>query len=128
MQRGFLGGRSILANVLDVDFESMRISLKVKQGAIVLFDFAAAFPSISNTYMFTMLGNLGIPTKVINLIKALYSQVRCYMTLGGEKQEGFDQLVGIRQGCPLSPLIFAIVADVFLRRLHRLYPDDMLRA
>ena len=51
MQRGFLGGRSILANVLDVDFESMRISLKAKQSAMVLFDFAAAFPSKSHTYL-----------------------------------------------------------------------------
>jgi hypothetical protein len=31
---------------------------------------------------------------------------------------GFDLRAGVRQGCPLSPLLFAISVDVFLRRLQ----------
>ena len=47
-QRGFLPGRSLLSNVVDVDCEAMTVSLKYAGGAIVLFDFKAAFPSISH--------------------------------------------------------------------------------
>ena len=35
---------------------------------------------------------------------------------------------GIWQGCPLSPLLFAVVADLLLRKLARSFPDELLRA
>eukprot|EP00959_Pyramimonas_sp_CCMP1952_P052796 1103922-Pyramimonas_sp.AAC.1 len=34
----------------------------------------------------------------------------------------------MRQGCPLSPLIFSIVSDVLIRRVRRLVPAAVLRA
>ena len=38
MQRGFLHGRAMLRNVIDVDWAAQKISLVSKKGAIVLFD------------------------------------------------------------------------------------------
>jgi len=46
----------------------------------------------------------------------------------GSRFEGFEVTAGIRQGCPLFPLLFATVADVMLRRLARQFPGDMIRA
>jgi len=48
--------------------------------------------------------------------------------MGGEKFEGFDITAGIRQGCPLSPLLFAVVADLLLRRLKSKFPGSSRRA
>jgi hypothetical protein len=39
MQQGFLKGRSIISNLIDIDTDSMIISLRTEMGAIVLFDF-----------------------------------------------------------------------------------------
>ena len=37
MQRGFLMKRSLLANVIDIDFVSMRVSSKSDRGMLILF-------------------------------------------------------------------------------------------
>ena len=37
------------------------------------------------------------------------------------------QLVSGRS-CPLSPLLFAATVDILLRRLHRIFPDAVIRA
>ena len=124
LQRGFLRGRSMLQNVLDIDFESMRVSLKSDTGTIILFDFEAAFPSISQDYLLDMLCRLGLPDSVIRPIRALYHDCRCWVKTAGGIYDGFKMSSGVRQGCPLSPLLFVLVVDILLRKLGRILPSD----
>ena len=46
-QQGFLQGRSMIRNLVELDYFSMLSSLTSENGAAVLFDFRAAFPSAS---------------------------------------------------------------------------------
>jgi hypothetical protein len=48
MQRGFIAGRSMINNVVDIDFAAQKVSIQSKRGAILLLDFKAAFPSMSH--------------------------------------------------------------------------------
>ena len=50
-QRGFLKGRVMLHNVLDIDWAAMTVSMKAEHGALILFDFKAAFPSVSHPFL-----------------------------------------------------------------------------
>ena len=128
VQRVFLKGRSMLANVIDIDEASMTVSLKEKYGGLVLFDFKAAFPSLSHDYLFSCLEHLGVPAFALNAIKLLYSQVRCVIKVKGTDHGEVDMKTGVRQGCPLSPLLFAVTVDLLLRRLTRLFPGTVFRA
>ena len=58
-----------------------------------------------------ILKTYGVPTKIIDLIKNFYEDSRCAVRCGGELGEWFRVVSGVRQGCVLSPLIFAIIVD-----------------
>jgi hypothetical protein len=128
MQRGFLKGRSMIGNIVDVDYEAMTVSLKYERGALILFDFRAAFPSMSHEYMFEVLSRIGVPEDALNFIRALYDENKCLISCKGQLFHGFKLTAGIRQGCPLSPLLFVVVVDILLRMLQEIAPDALIRA
>ena len=118
----------MLANVVDVDFHAMKISLRHPHGAIVLFDFEAAFPSVSQEFMWETLGHIGLPDDLLRAIKRLYVDNLHHIRVKGRVFPSFTATSGVRQGCPLSPLLFAVIADVLLKRLAEDFPDSITRA
>ena len=60
-QLGFLMNRSIISNLLDIEMASVTTALQENDGATILLDFAAAFPSISQAYLLTTLESIGLP-------------------------------------------------------------------
>ena len=97
-------------------------------GALVLFDFASAFPSMSQAYMFNLLTALGVPRNALNLIQALYDNNRCTLQTNGAQVDGFKMTAGVRQGCPLSPLLYAICAELLIERIRMELPTAVVRA
>jgi len=128
MQRGFLPGRSMLQNVLEMEHHMQLGSLRDPRAMAIFFDFQAAFPSVCHGFLLDVLEALRLPVETLTFIRNLYKNNRCSIIVGGQRWEGFDMFSGIRQGCPLSPLIFAIAMDVLLRRVARLFPDNLVRA
>eukprot|EP00959_Pyramimonas_sp_CCMP1952_P102484 2143506-Pyramimonas_sp.AAC.1 len=68
------------------------------------------------------------------MLGALCNGGACKAAVEGSLWPGFDRRSGIRQGCPLSLLIFAACTDVVLRGLQvrlgcacsaRAFADDM---
>ena len=127
-QQGFLGGRSLLKNVTDIDAGMRQFAMLHEDPAAIFFDFEAAFPSLAHRYLLRALESLRLPATVCRFVRALYWGHGCRLTLGGASVPGFSITAGIRQGCPLSPLLFALVGDVLLRKLARSVPDMMQRA
>ena len=97
----------------------MMVSLKHEHGSIILFDFKAAFPSVSHPLLINCLQKLGPPQHAINLIVALYSNNDCCIRMQGQDYPGFKLLSGVKQGCPLSPLLFAVCVDILLRMIGK---------
>ena len=128
-QHGFIKDRSMLANVIDVTHMAQLASLGHDQGGVMLFDFRAAFPSLSHEHLHAVLRALGLPRHLLNFIRNLYDCHKCNIVVRGSGHHaGFGIHAGIRQGCPLSPLLFALVIDLLLRRIQRLRPELTIRA
>ena len=127
-QRGFISGRSMLLNVVEIDQIMQETSLLHEQGACFLFDFKAAFPSVSQDFLLAMFGAVGIPPNLLHLIQNMYLDNTVSIVIGGATFPGFRVTSGVRQGCPFSPLAFVIAADLLLRRMRRLLPGNSSRA
>ena len=57
--------------------------------------------------------------KIVNIIKAIYTNPKFRVDKGEEQSEWKPQLYGIRQGCPLSPYLFMLVMTVMFHDIHR---------
>ena len=126
--KGCLPDRSLLSNVVDIDADAQEASLSSEAGGAVFFDFAAAFPSVSHAFLHDVLEHLGVPASFRRFVDVLYLGNGCRLALQGGLFPGFSLRSGIRQGCPLSPLLFALCGDILLRRLASRLPLDTIRA
>ena len=118
----------MLNNIIDIDFQAMTVSLKCKKGAMFFFDFKAAFPSVAHSFLKQSLHLIGVPECALSFVESLYDDNHCDIAFKGNKYEGFGMFAGVRQGCPISPLLFAAAVDVLLRRLQQKIPSGTIRA
>ena len=118
----------MLSNLADMDEGMQAAALSEERAAAVLFDFAAAFPSVSRELMREMFASLGCPQLLLQFICALHYDATCLIPAGGARFAGFRMVPGIRQGRPLSPRLCAVAVDVLLRRIAHALPRALARA
>jgi hypothetical protein len=86
---------------------------KDKNHLIISIDAEKAFNKIQHHFMI----KLGLEGMYLNILKAIYDKPTANIILNGEKLKPFPLKSGMRQGCPLSPLLFNILE--FLARAIR---------
>ena len=86
--------------------------LKDKNHMIISIDAEKTFDKIQHPFMIKMLQKMGIEGTYLNIVKAIYEKPTSNIILNGEKLKAFPLRSGVRQGCPLSPLLFSIVLEV----------------
>ena len=62
--------------------------------------------------MVKALQKMGIEGTYLNIVKAIFDKPTASLILSGEKLKVFPLRSGVRQGCPLIPLLCNIVLDV----------------
>ena len=82
-------------------------------------DAEKAFNKIQQPFMLKILNKLGISGMYLKIIKAIYDIPTANIILNGQNLEAFPMKAGIRQGCPLSPLLFNIVLEVLARAIRQ---------
>jgi hypothetical protein len=69
--------------------------------------------------MIKVLRKLGIEGMYLKIIKAIYDKPTADIVFSGEKLKPFPLKSGMRQGCPLSPLLFNIVLEFLARAIRQ---------
>ena len=81
---------------------------------VCFVDFQKAFDSVWHKGLFHKLQKVGINGNSLNLIKDLYKKTKCAVKVDNRITEFFKYSKGVRQGCPLSSVLFNLyVNDIF---------------
>jgi hypothetical protein len=89
-----------------------------QSGIIALIDFQKAFDSISWDFLYKALTKFNFGTNCISWIKLLYNNSSSCATNNGHASKFFQVERGVRQGCPVSPLLFIVVAEVLACKIR----------
>ena len=83
-------------------------------------DFKAAFDTIWRQALWKCLRSIGIDDTLVNLIESMYTQTKCAIMVNGKITEWFEVLVGVRQGCLLSPCLFNLFLEFVMKDVQNL--------
>lgn len=81
-------------------------------------DLAKAYDKVWRGGLWYKLYNLGIRGKMWRVLKNMYINVESSVLLGNNKTEWFKIMVGLRQGCVLSPLLFNLFINDLQKELQ----------
>jgi hypothetical protein len=85
---------------------------------VISLDFKGAFDNVSHEYLFAVLQKYGFSTSFQAHIQSLYHKVKSHIQIHGYRSPPIEIRSSIRQGCPLSMLLYAICLNHFLCALH----------
>uniref|UniRef100_A0AAQ6AKY8 Reverse transcriptase domain-containing protein n=1 Tax=Amphiprion ocellaris TaxID=80972 RepID=A0AAQ6AKY8_AMPOC len=110
-QTGFIRGRYSTHNVRRLLNLIQHSSAFNSDSMIISLDAEKAFDRLEWPYLFFTLQKFGMTDGFINWIRILYASPLSAVITNGHKSNNFSIERGSRQGCPLSPLLFALAME-----------------
>lgn len=111
-QSAFIKGRHIhhhtrlILDILDYNYIVPHDSL------ILFLDFFKAFDSLEHPFLFKTLEAFGFGPKFCNIVRMFYKDINSSIALSQGFSNSFSVNRGIRQGCPISPILFIMAAEL----------------
>jgi hypothetical protein len=123
---GFLKGRRI-QDVIGTTHESLHSIKKKKLKALVLkLDLRKAFDCVDWEFLRLILLKIGLGIHMTNWIMSCVSTSSFVVLINGEATDFFRSGRGVRQGCPLSPLLFILVMEGLNRLLKHSFEEGLI--
>ena len=124
-QNGYIKGRNIAYNIRliqDVNnyFENDNI-----KGAIIFLDFQKAFDTVNHNFLLSVLTKFNFGHSFIKGIQTIYTKSESCLSNNGWTSKPFGIQRGIRQGCPLSALLFLLVVEILGDRIRKNTHDGL---
>jgi ribonuclease HI len=114
-QRALLRGRTIHQAVTAVHDTFVNRVHNRLDTIFLQTDFSKAFDYVNRKALIRTLKRLNLPSFIINVARTALADNR--MTLVSSNPQSFRGVTGVRQGCPVSPLLYLIIVDLLVHQL-----------
>jgi len=127
-QKGFIQGRQI-RDCICITSEAINLLPKKCFGGNLAFkvDIAKAFDTIEWPFLLKVLKSFGFDQKFCKWIEVILESASLSISINGTLHGYFKCKRGVRQGDPLSPLLFCIAEDVLIRAITQLVVQGKLQ-
>lgn len=107
-QMGFRKGYGVLDNLFCLNSLIHKYLTRPRGRFYCAFvDFSKAFDSVNRVYLWWKLLQGGVSSKMVKLVQSLYQEVKSCVRVKNQLSDMFRCNKGVRQGCILSPFLFA---------------------
>lgn len=111
-QNGFVRGRALSHNVHLLQALIEQAKARGDSPAVILFlDLCKAYDSMDREFLWQVLEEYGCPKQFISMLQNLHDNTTAAFLVNGEVSSATSVKTGIRQGCPLAPLLFLIAVE-----------------
>lgn len=117
-------GRKIRQNLLIIrDFVEFSNEHQLP-ACLISLDQTKAFDRVNWKFLFKILKQMNFGKRLISWISTLYHKISSCVKINGLLSGDFAIHQGVRQGCPLSPLLYVILAEILN---HTVNADPLIK-
>ena len=80
-------------------------------GAIINLDWEKAFDRVNWNFFIKIMKKMGFPENIINWVLVLHTNIQSVCMVNGNLTKPFNIKKGVRQGCPMSMLLYVIFQE-----------------
>ncbi|GKV15204.1 hypothetical protein SLEP1_g26006 [Rubroshorea leprosula] len=125
-QSAFVGGRQLVDSVLVLNEVVDEVKRKKQPAFVFKADFEKAYDCVDWSFLDWMMERLGFGTKWRGWIRECLSTARISVLVNGSPTKEFEMGKGLRQGDPLSPFLFLMIAEGLQGLVKRAVKEEML--
>ncbi|KAM1078104.1 hypothetical protein ACFX19_025815 [Malus domestica] len=126
-QNAFTKGRSIVDPIILTSECMNLLDRRCRGGNIAIkFDIRKAFDTLDWGFLLRVLDAFGFSAGFVDWICSILTSAHLSVFINGSVEGFFPCSRGVRQGDPLSPILFCLAEEVFSRGLTRMVEADLI--
>ena len=119
-QYGFVEGKGTRNAIFILRMLSERAIEVQKDLYFCFIDYEKAFDRVKHENLIKMLKNINIDGKDLRIIKNLYWSQKAAVRVGDGQSDWIEIMRGVRQGCVMSPDLFALYGELIMRAIREM--------